>query len=106
VPAYKPLYLFNDGSPPHQVEVQNQGHVVEIGQETGGEHSTSGDTSLVDFCEEIVEDVAKRMRLSDTILSSPIERKADLSHQDNIHDDGRTVANDQKDDEFSIYNHL
>ena len=77
---YQPSYSLNDGSAPHQVEIQNQGHVVQIGQVTGEEHTTSGDISLVDLCEEIVEDVAKRMRLSDTILSSPIERKADLSH--------------------------
>ena len=80
MPGYQPLHLSNDGSSPHQVGAQHQGHIVEIDQETDGEHSTSGDISLVDFCEEVVEEVAKRMRLSDTILSSPIERKADLSH--------------------------
>jgi hypothetical protein len=99
VPGYQPLHLSNDGSSPHQVGAQHQGHIVEIDQETDGEHSTSGDISLVDFCEEVVEEVAKRMRLSDTILSPTIERKADLSHQDNIHDDGKI---DQRDDEFSI----
>jgi hypothetical protein len=103
MPRYQPLHSFNDGSSPHQVGVQHQGPVVvEIDRETGGEHSTSGDTSLVDFCEEVLEDVAKRMRLSDTILSSPVERKADPNHQDNIHDDGRIVTNIPKDDEFSI----
>jgi hypothetical protein len=99
---YQPSYSLNDGSSPHQVEIQNQGHVVQIGQVTGEEHATSGDISLVDLCEEIVEDVAKRMRLSDTILSSSIESKADPSHEVNIRNDGRTVTNNQKDDEFSI----
>lgn len=101
MPIYQPLHLSNDGSSPHQVKVQNQGHVVQIGKKSREEYPTSGDTSLVDLCEEVVEDVAKRMRLSDTILSSSIERKAELNQQDNIHDNGRNVANNQEDD-FSI----
>ena len=58
MPGYQPLHLSNDGSSPHQVGAQHQGHIVEIDQETDGEHSTSGDISLVDLCEEIVESSA------------------------------------------------
>lgn len=49
----------------------------------------------MDLCEQIVEDVARRMRYSETILSPPVERTGFGGGQ--VHDDGHG-----KDDDFSI----
>lgn len=89
--------LCEDESLLGQDKHQDREIVPLIGQSSAKEDIKHGDTSLVDLCEQIVEDVARRMRYSETILSPSIERKGFWGGQDGVHDDGHG-----KDDDFSI----
>jgi signal transduction histidine kinase len=74
-PAEEPYMPGLDNCLPDQDADQDRGDILQVGQGLGEEGTASGYTDLISFCEEIVEDVSKRMRLSDTIMSPGVRRR-------------------------------
>jgi signal transduction histidine kinase/CheY-like chemotaxis protein len=54
---------------------QDRGGMLQVGRRSGDAGTASGHTDLIDLCEEIVEDVSKRMRISDTMMSPGSRRR-------------------------------
>ena len=67
--ADKPNTQNFDNRLPDQDADQDRGDILQVGQRPGDTGTASGNTDLIGFCEEVVEDVSKRIRLSDTIMS-------------------------------------
>lgn len=76
--ANKPYISSFDSGVPEQDADQNRGDILQVGRRPGEKGTASGHTDLIGFCEEVVEDVSKRMRLSDTIMN-PISRQRTTS---------------------------
>jgi signal transduction histidine kinase len=74
-PAKDPSMPGLDNCLPDQDADQDRGDILQVGQGPGERGTASGHTDLIGFCEEIVEDVSKRMRLSDTIMSPGLRRR-------------------------------
>ena len=60
---------------PDQDADQDRGDILQVGQQPGEKGTASGHTDLIGLCEEIVEDVSRRMRISDTIMSPGTGRR-------------------------------
>lgn len=75
-PAKEPYMPGLDNHLPEQDADQDRGDILQVGRRPGEECTASGHTDLIGFCEEIVEDVSKRMRLSDTIMSPVSQRRS------------------------------
>ena len=69
LPIKEPYMPGLDNCLPDQDADQDRGDILQVGQRPGEKGTASGHTDLIGFCEEIVEDVSKRMRLSNTIMS-------------------------------------
>ena len=94
--------LSDDKSAQDQDKTKDRERLVMIGQGSGEGNIEPGDTSLMDLCENIVEDVARRMRLSDTMMSPAVERKGNRDDQDGFPYDQQNDSENGQDDEFSI----
>ncbi|GAB7332418.1 hypothetical protein MBLNU13_g04227t1 [Cladosporium sp. NU13] len=64
-----------DNHLPERDADQDRGDILQVGRRPGEEGTVSGHTDLIGFCEEMVEDVSKRMQLSDTIMSPGLRRR-------------------------------
>jgi hypothetical protein len=64
-----------DNRLPDQDADQDRGDILQVSQRPGEKGTASGHIDLIGFCEEIVEDVSKRMRLSNTITSRTSGRR-------------------------------
>jgi hypothetical protein len=67
-PAKEPYMPGLDNRLPDQDADQDRGDILHVSQRPGEKGTASGHTDLIGLSEEIVEDVSKRMRLSDTIM--------------------------------------
>jgi len=95
--SVKEPYLSSlDNHLPEQDADQDRGDILQVGQRPGEKGTASGHTDLIGFCEEIVEDVSKRMRLSDTIMS-PISRRRTTNGSG--HDSSQTKPGVKSEDE-------
>jgi hypothetical protein len=64
-----------DNRLPDQDADQDRGDILQVGQRPNDTGTASGHTDLIGLCEEIVEDVSKRMRIADTIMSPGLRRR-------------------------------
>jgi len=65
-----------DNAPEQDEDQVRDNNIVQIEQRCEGEGVVSGYTDLIGLCEEIVEDVAQKLRLSDTIMSPEAKRRS------------------------------
>jgi signal transduction histidine kinase/ActR/RegA family two-component response regulator len=64
-----------DNRLPDQDADQDRGNILQVGRRPDDIGNASGHTDLIGLCEEIVEDVARRMRIADTIMSPGSRRR-------------------------------
>jgi signal transduction histidine kinase len=74
-PAKEPYMPGLDNRLPDQDADQDRSDILQVIRRPGGKGTASGHIDLIGFCEEIVEDVSKRMRLSNMITSPTSERR-------------------------------
>jgi signal transduction histidine kinase len=90
-PAKEPYMPGLDNRLPDQDVDQDRGDILQVSQRPGEKGTASGHTDLIGFCEEIVEDVSKRMRLSDTIMS-PVSGRRGTNGSGHISSRGQPEA--------------
>jgi hypothetical protein len=90
-PAKEPYMPGLDNRLPDQDADQDRGDILQVSQRPGEKGTASGHTDLIGFCEEIVEDVSKRMRLSDTIMS-PVSGRRGTNGSGHISSRGQPEA--------------